>query len=249
MRILQAHVSSAVASFKDKFLSKYGLTTFKDPKQPLVMFGMYNTEDMGVLVNHKAPVILVWCGSDSLKIKRGDVWALKRKVKKHYAMSRFISDDLKKHHIAHAILPITPSSIDINPEPRGDSMYCYGLRSPSLYNTDLAKEVSRITGYNLILAKHDTFTHEQLMNAYKESFIGLRLTPHDGLPNTVLELGMMGRRSIYNGDIPHCIKWKSVDDICENVIKEYQNRHQPNEQISKDIKNYLNISDQWLYLK
>lgn len=249
MRIKQAHVSSAVASFKNKFLSKYNLTDFKDQTRPLVIFGMYDNVDMGVLLNHKAPVILVWCGSDSLKIKLKDVWALKRKVKKHFAMSRFISDDLNKHNIKHTILPITPSEINIQPQPRGDSMYCYGIKNPSLYNTGIAEEVARITGYNLILAKHDTFNQEQLMDAYKNSFIGLRLTLHDGLPNTVLELGMMGRRSIYNGDIPHSIKWKSVDDICKNVVIEYENRHQPNQHISEDIKKYINISDQWLYLK
>lgn len=164
-------------------------------------------------------------------------------------MSSYIGDDLKAHDISHTILPITPSTINIDPQPRGEAIYCYGLRTPAFYNIELAKEVSRITGHQLILAQHDTFSQSELIQAYKDSFIGLRLTPHDGLPNTVLELGMMGRRSIYNGNIPHSIKWKGLNDICESVEKEYQNREQPNAHISKDIKKYLDISEDWLNIK
>jgi hypothetical protein len=250
MRITQASVSRGVWSFGPQFLSKYSLTDMTSERSPLVMFGMYTSDDYKLYTSHKARIVVVWCGSDSMKINSKRLRILKSKpLTIHYAMSSFISDDLKKLGIKHTILPITPISVDIDPQPRGEHIYCYGLNNPKFYNIELAKEVAKRTGYPIILARHTTFTRPELMQAYKESFIGLRLTPHDGLPNTVIELGMMGRRNVYNGGIPYCIKWKGIDDICENVTKEYENRHQDNTHISTDIKNFINIPDSWLHLK
>jgi hypothetical protein len=247
MRIRQAIVSSEINSFKSALLSKYKLVGYDNVRLPLIMFGLYNDKDYKIFTTHRSKIVVVWRGSDSLRIDKKRLRILKSKPQTtHYAISSFISDDLKKLGIKHTILPITPSSVETGAYPRGEHIYCYGLGNPVFYNIELAKEVSKRTGYSIILTKHNTLSRSELMQAYKKSFVGLRLTPHDGLPNTVLELGMMGRRSVYNGSIPHSIKWKGVDDICENVTREYENRHQNNHHISIDIRNFLSISDSWL---
>ena len=60
-------------------------------------------------------------------------------------------------------------------------------------------------------------------------------------------MGMLGRRSIFNGDSPSSIPFKNIDDIVENVKKEYANRHVDDiKEVSDSVKDYLNIGDQWL---
>ena len=54
--------------------------------------------------------------------------------------------------------------------------------------------------------------------------MGLRLTNIDGLPNTVLEMGLMGRHCIHNGNTPNSLNYKSVEDIINHINNEYNNR-------------------------
>ena len=83
---------------------------------------------------------------------------------------------------------------------------------------------------------------------YKSCFIGLRLTTHDGLPNTICELGLMGRRCIYNGQLPHSIPYSNADDIVESIEREFKSRNEDNTLIANDMYDYLNIGDDWLYV-
>jgi len=107
--------------------------------------------------------------------------------------------------------------------------------------------VERRTGIEVVYAEYNTYTRAQLMDVYGGCFVGLRLTPRDGVSVTAVELGMMGRRVIFNGDTPSAIKWKGIDDICESVKKEYENRHiDDTEQVSKQVKDYLDIGEKWL---
>ncbi len=92
----------------------------------------------------------------------------------------------------------------------------------------------------IIRAGYDTFTREELVSVYSQCFINLRLTPHDGCPNTNIEMGLMGRRSIYNGDLPASISWHSVDDICENILLEYSLREFSNKEVSKIYHTFVN---------
>jgi hypothetical protein len=59
-------------------------------------------------------------------------------------------------------------------------------------------------------------------------------------------MGLMGRRSIFNGKIPHSIKWKGIEDICQSIMSEYETRHEDNIQIAKDIYNYISIGKTFL---
>ncbi len=249
-RINQINISPGVKTFAVKMMNRFSLIPVYSNERPVVQFGMYYDSDYSFYVNHKGLVVVVWCGGDSMEIDKNKSLILQSRPDAiHYAMGSFIGDDLAKAGIPHTILPVTPTSPDIDPEPRGDAIYCYGLKYPEVYNIELAQKVAQKTGHKIILTDSKTLSREELMQAYKDSFIGLRLTKHDGLPNTVLELGMMGRRCVYNGDIPHSIKWNSFDDICETVQTEYKKRHEPNKHISDDIKKYISISDDWLNVK
>jgi hypothetical protein len=247
MRITQAYISASVGSFADLFRSKYELEKYTDRRKPTVMFGMYKKEDFTAYLAHQSDIIVVWCGSDSMWLNTHNAAILKSKPNTvHYAMGKFLSDDLKKFNIPHTIKPINPSNHNLNTVPRGHKCYSYGIKDWGFYGLHRVQRVCDALHMEYTLASYDTFCRDEILKVYTDSFLGLRLTTHDGLPNTVIELGLMGRMCIYNGDLPNCIPWTGDADIRENMLKEYVNRHEPNKHIGDAMKEYLNISDNWL---
>ena len=244
MRIKQGYVSSALHKLKDRYMTKYDLIPYTNIGRPLVMFGMYKDVDYQIMNNHEGHLTIVWCGSDSIKINRKRSRYLKQRKPRNIAKSEFISKDLKIYK--HEVIPVSACSLDYDCEKRGDSIYFYGTNE--IYGISYLKEIRSRTGLNIIHAQGE-YSQDQVRELYKQSFIGLRLTKHDGLPNTVLELGMMGRRSIYNGNIPHSIRWVNIDDICNSIMKEYEKRHEDNTDISTDIKRFIDIKDSWLHVR
>lgn len=244
-RFLVARVSCSI-TFKPILLKKYGLSELKGGNQyaPLVQFGVYTKVDYRFLHRHRGKVLVVWRGTDATRITKERSVILKRKNLCHISIGKFISKDLDRWGIKYKEIPVSATSLDIKCYPRGDKIYCYGQ-----YNADIVDEVEKRLDIEMIRTNCKTFSREELMNVYKECFIGLRLTNHDGLPNTVMELGLMGRRSIYNGGTPHSIPWTNIDDICESIKKEYKIRHKDNSIIHKDFYNFLNIGTDWLKLK
>jgi len=250
IKIEHGHVSDSVRHFKTAFFEKFELQEHGRSAHPCVMFGMYNVFDWHFFQMHRYPMIVVWCGNDSKKITplRQRMLLAKRRVK-HIATSKIISLDLEAMSIPHEVVPVSPAVIDIEPCERGESIYCYyGMETKKkFYGVPLAEQVEKRTGMKVIYAAHDTYTRAQLMDVYKECFIGLRLTPRDGVSVTAVELGMMGRRVIFNGDTPSAIPWKGIDDICQSVQKEYDKRHKDDtKEVSRQVKNYLDIGTEWL---
>lgn len=250
-KIKHIRVSTSVKFFENKWKKKYNLISLniKDINTPVFMVGLYNNEDYAFIKRHKGKILLRWCGTDALKLTSEKAAVIKSyKNIKHISISKFIDVSLNKFGIEHVGLPLTASSIDINAHELGDSIYFYGVHKA--YSVHLLSDIkNKIKNINIIQTMHNTYNYDQLLEIYKKCFIGLRLTKHDGLPNTVIELGLMGRKCIYNGGLPHSIKWHGVDDICENIMKEYENRQNANyKQVSKDFKDYLDVGDDWLQI-
>ena len=251
-KIRQAYVSPSVSAFKRQFLRKYYLTPYRTSLRSLVIFGMYSFKDYNVFLRHPPPMVVVWCGGDALKIdaRRESVLLKKTTGVTHYAMSGFVSNTLTRHGIPHKVLPITPTTPHMRVEPRGDMVYCYvgSDARKDFYGWHIVEQISKLIPYEVAVVRHSDYRQNELVRLYRKSFIGLRLTLHDGLPNTVLELGLMGRRCIYNGGLPHSIPWAGVEDIRESIMREYEIRGQPNAYIGKDTFNYINIGDDWLHI-
>lgn len=239
---MKARISSHVKFFTAPFLNKYNLTEYTDEiYEPVVMFGMYNSlqADRDFYINHKGDLIVIWVGNDAKTVNKEFI---KQRSAKHIATSKFISDSLSG--IDHIILPITPVKPVINIKPNtGNFIYHYGDRP--IYKKEWIPEIEHRTGLKVIHANHESFSKEELEKIYEQCFIGLRLTEHDGISCTVLELGLMGRRSIFNGGYPTNISWESIDDVCQSILYEYNNRSDPHI-IATKIYNYLDIGDSWL---
>jgi hypothetical protein len=240
----QAYISKSLAGLEERFLTKYNLRYIYDVDRPLAIFGMYNPEDFQIFQHHGPEVVVIWQGCDAKEITEESAKILKSRLAKHYAISHWIHESLNSWGIENEVLPVSATSGSANPIKRGDCVYFYSSdlsqESADYYGEYMIGEIADKTGLKIIRATFTTHPPSEIQEIYKQCFINLRLTTYDGCPNTNLEMGLMGIPSVFNGNIPHSIKWSSVDDICEAIMKEYANRHTTNDQIAYDMEQFIN---------
>lgn len=235
----QSHISKSLAGLDENLIEKYNLTEYITPILPAVFMGMYRQEDFDLLSEHIGQSTIVWFGSDAKDLP--DEWVPHVKLSMNIAISRQVLETLRSKGVdgiyfpINAVLPHKWKNV-----PNGDKMFWYSGNSPEYYGESLINEIKERINIPIIRAGHDTFTREQLVDVYSQCFLNLRLTPHDGCPNTNIEMGLMGRRSIYNGDLPLSFPWESVDDICMTIMEEYNTRHMPNQYVTENYNIFTN---------
>ena len=75
----------------------------------------------------------------------------------------------------------------------------------------------------------------------------MRLTPHDGLSNVVVELGLMGRRCISNDWVPNAIPWTpDPARIVATIRAEQVHVGRTDEDTADAVRAYVNIGEAWL---
>jgi hypothetical protein len=249
-KINQVHISQSVLFFSEDFKKKYSLVDYYQDFEPSIFFGMYRNEDVDKLVNHKSISIVIWCGSDALKSEKYIKYLLPLKNVIHISISSFVKNSLEKNGIKSKLIPIRPKSSEKNLKPRGNKIYFYYGKESSwdFYGGDIVDKLKGVLPYEIICTNKNSYNSQQLEKIYEDCFIGLRLTKHDGCSNTVCELGLMGRKCIHNGDVPNSINYQSFDDIVNSIHTEYHTRNEDNSKICDEVFNYLNISDDWLYV-
>lgn len=245
--IEQLCISNSVIFFKEKLLKKYNLKEYTNKNKPCIFNGLYNQQDYIKLIQHNSHKTVVWCGTDATMINKNFKNLLSRAGEiRHIAKSKFVSETLSKHGIKHILLPITPTIPIKNYKPKGENIYFYSGNNKKKYGGDFVDQIKKITKYKIIETNKNTYKSKELEKIYESCFLGLRLTKHDGLPNTVLEMGLMGRNCIHNGNTPNSIGYKTLDDIIEIIDSEYEKRNENSEKIVDDVYDFLNISDEWL---
>jgi len=236
----QAYISKSLVGLD--FRKKYNLAEYSDTSGPLVMFGMYSEEDLETFMKHKGELTLVWQGMDAKEFKQFD--KLKKKECKHYAISHWIQQSLELNGIECTYAPVSATIGVASPLPRGNSIYFYTSKmsqeSSDYYGEFMIEEIRQRTGLNVHICTHETHTKECLFEIYKDCFINLRLTQWDGCPNTNLEIGLLGRRSVFNGLIPGSIPWANVDGIVKSIMEEFYRRHHYNGDIAELTDIYVN---------
>jgi hypothetical protein len=201
---------------------------------------MYRDRDYDAFVNHKAYKEIIFTGSDALELNKEWVKELK-KADKIYSKSQFGHDSLQKKGIRSIIRPFNPTIADQwKRYPNGNNIYWYyGIGAEDFYGAELIKEIESKISIPIIKANHKSYNKIDLYKIYQDCFINLRLTRHDGTPNSNLQMGLMGRKSIYNGELPHSIRWESVKDIINAIESAYETRHQDNSIIANDFYNFV----------
>lgn len=264
MRITQAKVSGSIG-FKDILLKKYGFVNYFDRNKPVIFFGCYNKTDLAYISRHKSLAIIIWRGTDATKLHTKEFIPIrKNKNLKHIVISNFLAKDLDNFGIPYTLLPVSATDVDkFNPVPLGKNIYIYGVNyKPEVYNKKLVclvqkkinsifNDIDFVYGHfsldKSLIKKYPNSIHSKssMPEIYSKCFMGLRLTKHDGLSNTVLEMGLMGRRCVWNGGTPSGIPWGTIDDIINAVVEEKKLIGVTNLKLHEDVKKYLDIGDNW----
>lgn len=251
MRIKQCLTSNSIRFFEKSFCQKWNLNPYTDQDKPAVFFGAYCDRDYLAIINHRALAVVVWGGSDSMKSPEKLRW-LKLPHIRHISGSKWISDDLDRAGLDSINVPIScvdSDKIRIRPFPLGRRVYIYtSATQPEFYGSEIYIRLMREYGPNMFyLATHKTYNQAKLYNLIlPDSFIGLRLVNHDGLSETVSELGLMGRRVVYNGAEPNALNYESYEDVRNHINAERKKVGISNVQLAVKMKKFLDIGSGWL---
>ena len=247
MRIKQGRVSPTIGF---PFLETYGLEEYKSLSDPTIFFGCYNPPtDFSIIMNHIALGVVVWCGTDAQIINPGKLRAIASKKNiKHVAMGSFVEADLQKAGIECVKLPLTNAPINPNPIPLGEAVYTYAPTFRyNYYGGQIIDRLKKETDYEIIVTSPKQYTKDELFELYARSFIGLRLTLHDGLAHTAMELALLGRRVVYNDDIPGAIPWIDYNSVLRAIEAESKNIGKTNYVLAHETASFLTISEDWLH--
>jgi hypothetical protein len=251
VRVNQIRVSRNVKFFADRMMQKFNLQPLTDMTQPVVMYGIYNGSDYEFFKIFEPFIIALWRGTDALVTneKKAAV-ILAKKNCKHYAASLKVQASLARWGIRAEVLPITSTSLNIQCEPRGNFVYCYiSSKHPVMYakyRMSILRKLEKSLPYKFIYTTLHKYSSKDLLAIYKKCFVGVRLLDHDGMSNSILEMGLMGRRTISNSGLPYTIRWKNMKGIRQAIIKQYKARYQENKYISDAYCKLIDIGEGWL---
>jgi len=246
-------------------MERYSIHNYNDTTKPSIFFGCYSETTVNRIFYHKSLSVIVWGGSDARGLrkwaegiqfikKRKRMYEKLRTIKnvKHIAISEDICEDLKKARFNYRFVPVCPVLPNLfNPTELGSMIYSYGYkRKPELYGRKLVEKVERkFRSVTLLCSEIGNSTelpYEKMRGVYDKCFIGLRFTKHDGLPNTVIELGLMGRKCIHNSNLPNAIRYESFKDIVGAIQSESTMIGCKNKELAEKTYEYINIPDDWL---
>ena len=284
MRIKKLYSPWDTTFFGAQMLKKYNFDGFyspynkRDRGQPIVVFGCYGKGTKHDIMNHQGLCVIVWSGSDSTRLHEyGDFVAyIVDNCDKVFniAHSHWIQTDLDHFGIPYfdrVVFPVDLSGYKFE-EQQGTKVYHYGSKQREwFYGSHLMRKLRNkwekpqqfpkviITGYG-------GYGKEELYEIYKDCFVGVRLTEHDNMALSCVEMGLMGRRSIFNGNIPCAIsygqnyttydmetrrKWVYQDESLlakvEGLILGMDRA--PDRLLSEEMREFVHDTEDWLDTK
>lgn len=179
--------------------------------------------------------------------------------------SKLISEHLDSLNIEYIEFPFFPSiPIKANPVKKGEHIYFYGSGPwNKTYGGDIVKKIHKehfsdipiiSTSYLPKLSdekkkeKLEEFkrrgvqhlTKDEVNEAYRNSFVSIRLTKFDGLSDTVQCLGLMGIKCVWNGGTPSGLSFKNENDVINHIKNERKTIGEVDENLAKSVENFLN---------
>ena len=94
-----------------------------------------------------------------------------------------------------------------------------------------------------------SYSKSELHKIYSSCFIGIRLTKHDGISATVQEMGLLGIKTIHNGNSPSCINYTNYDSIIQKINEERKTIGTIDYETAKKTYDFLNINKDWLSIE
>lgn len=252
-RIKQCYIPDHMEKRFSYFFKKYSLKKYHDRKSPSLFFSGWS---MGSIKKHRGMGLVIWRGTESTddRISR----LKKNRNISHVSISSFITEDLARNRVRYKFIPIVGVDMtNFKVCPLGDEIYTYipdhsSDKYRKRYGMDLVIEIQKRINYKInIITSPNQCTREELLKIYERCFCSFRFTKHDGLPSQVIEMGLMGRKSFYNGDIPGSIRWnkKKIDKIVRNIDKESERIGVTDFEYSNEINKFIDIGTDWLKIK
>ena len=241
MRIEQAYVPSPLHA--REFYDKFNIVEYTDLDAPACFFGAH-VSILDKIRKHRGPLTLIWIGMDAynMSIGKHDVGLVNKH--RNISTSRSIQRVLDANEVKNEYYPISCFKFEgIKPAPLGDKIYFYYGRK-DLYQYDLMKRVEARIPYEVVWVNGwQGHTREEIFEIYKSCRCGVRLREIDGFSNTGIELGLLGRIVIHNGDAPNNIHYTGEDDIVEKILAPKPDIYK----VSYDMQRFIDIGDEWLY--
>ncbi len=249
MIVEHARVSGSLPFFDRKFQRRHGLRRHRGEKLPVVQVGCLGQEDFDFIQKHSSDVILVWCGKDikdQAALSPEQRYMFRAGVH-HVAISNFIEASLNTCGTKYKKVPVNFTPLTrFAPSSPGLSVYVYAPEGgEEKYGWNMAQEVLRELPGTSVFRAGLEWSPKDMIRLYKRMFIGLRLLDHDGLSNTVVELGLTGRRCVWNGDTPNAIPYKNMADVVAAIKAEQESPPDP-EKVAAEMRAYLDIGRDWL---
>lgn len=219
---MQLKTSKIIQSFHERFRKKFSFEEYRSKEKPAVFFGLYTNSDRHSFSNHVGPKILWLAGSDAIRMLRHYKF---NKIDKNnfkkctiIAESEWIKKDLDVMGLNyHEISFCLDDLYKWKPEPLGDSLYWYGGGQTKYGKEYMGIVRETFPDLPILVLDHKSIAYEQMPEFYKKCFAGIRLVEHDGFSQTVAEMGLMGRPTIWNGKCPASINYKNIDDVLKII--------------------------------
>lgn len=248
MKKKQFILSRGLDFFREQLIKNYNMKCVNesgyDPFEPCVFIGMYEVSDYDRLAAHKGMRVVLWGGSDANNSESILMIRNTLPMTKHIAQSHFIENHLLVYRVKSERHNVVMTDWNYwKPEPLGDKIYFY---CPSLkYGSDYIDQIKELPYELILITRSDQYTREETRELYKECFTGLRLTYFDGNPNTVTEMGLMGRKTIYNGATPAGIPWKDFDDIERIIDQESSKISLIDHHLAMEVDQWIDKKGDW----
>ena len=212
--------------FSKRLRKKYNLETYSNPSKPAIFFGCYTDASLKLISAHKSTAVVIWSGSDAELVCSCNNYMVKLLRKPnifHVAVSHWIEEDLQSVGLPYTPLKFTPTEAKTFPiTTLGNCVYAYGINSrPDFYQKQLVVDVADVLqDTEFLTASSPDNNFEDMFYIYRRCFLGYRLTKHDGLSNTVLEMGQLGICTLHNNpNLPCTISWSSLKDISKSTLE------------------------------
>lgn len=246
-KFTQFIISDCIEFFKARVKKAYHIKCVNElgyiPEDPCLFLGNYNPIDTERINNHKGLAFVIWEGRDVQRVDR--IKETKRDAF-HLVDSPWIKEELEKYGIKPLWVPFFLGDIDYyKPCPLGNKVYAY-THNPA-FNIKLLEEVKEVIPYEIFVAPSPLlYSTAQLQEIYKQCFINLHLVSFDGMSTTVQELGLMGRKSVWNGNTPSAIRWNNLEDIRKAVIQESRLIGTIQHEVADKTYKYLKQGCDWM---
>ena len=225
----------AVPMQKFKFMKQFGLSPAVNGDS-LVVFGVYHPRDVRVILSHKNTVVVVWMGDDSLTTPLN-------KLNQPNIIHTTWVPPIQRRLISLGLdCKLLKVSAKENPpiQPLGKQVYTYLQRNkPEYHGKKIVQKLN--LGHQLLVGKHDIKRNDWYGGEndiyYGKVFIGLALSEYAGGLMSIVEMGVRGIPVVTNLiDLPHCIPWKTKEDIQQAIKEASKNIGKKNTELAKSVR-------------